>query len=264
MEILRQFIRGIFKYDSRMYRGMHVFLNFLSTMRRDSYKTWRTLRTIDDGSEGDPSPRSVNLRNLTHPMLFRPGTQDADTIISNVIREEYGHVTPTVSPKWMIDAGAYIGDTAAYFLSKFSDIKVIALEPNPPSYELALRNLDPYGERAILLKSGLSANDEVAKFSGEGTCASVEESGFEIDCKSVPTLLEQYSIPRLDILKMDIEGAEEEIFSSNPERWLGQVDMLIIEIHGPRIRSLISRVMVENGFSMKRFRSLWYCQSGQK
>lgn len=263
MEILRQIIRNILKPDSGLYKGAATFMDFLSTVSKDGYKTWRFLKELEKGNQNDP-PCPVTFRNLTYPILIRPGTKDAHTIINNVIREEYGKVTPAMSPKWMIDAGAYTGDTTAYFLSRFPDLKIIALEPNPPSYEMAKLNLEPYGGRAILLQKGLYITDGVTFFSGDSTGASIGSSGFEIDCTTILSLTEQYSIPRIDILKMDIEGAEEAIFSSNPETWLNRVDMLIIEIHGSHIIPMITRVLTDNGFPMKQYRSIWYCRSGQR
>ena len=71
--------------------------------------------------------------------------------------------------------------------------------------------------------------------------------------------MRQYGIPKLDILKMDIEGAEENVFASNPERWLPFVDLIVIEIHGSSELKLIANVLRNNGFTMVRYRSLWYC-----
>jgi FkbM family methyltransferase len=263
MEIIRRAVRSILKPDSYLYKTGASVMDFLSTMATDRYKTWRTLKELEQGRPNDP-PRPVPFRNLKHPILIRPGTQDAHTIINNVIRKEYDQVKLTTSPKWMIDAGAYIGDTSAYFLSRFPDLKIVALEPNPSAYEMAKQNLKPYKDRAILLQKGLYITDGVAFFSGDNTGASISNTGFEIDCTTILSLIERYSIPRIDILKMDIEGAEEAIFSLNPEVWLNRVDMIIIEIHGDHMMPLISRVLTDNCFSMKQYRSVWYCQSGKK
>ena len=54
-----------------------------------------------------------------------------------------------------------------------------------------------------------------------GTGSSIRNGACEIDCTTILSLLDEYSIPRLDILKMDIEGAEEAVFRSEPETWLG-------------------------------------------
>lgn len=246
--------------------ALATVLNFLSTIVKDGIKTWRLLRELEKkrGGFNDGLPRSIALRNLRYPILIRPGTQDSAHIINNVIREEYGHFVIANEPEYIIDAGAYIGDTTTYFLSRFPQVKVIALEPNPESYDMAKRNLEPYGKRAILLQKGLFSNEQVQFFSGSGTGASIASSGFEIECTTIPSLMVRYSIPRIDILKMDIEGAEEAIFLSKPENWLSRIELLIIEIHGPHIESLISRVLNENGFSMKQYRSVWYCRRDGK
>jgi FkbM family methyltransferase len=263
MEIIRRAVRSILKSDSGIYKTGASMMDLLSTIATDGYKTWRILKELEEGRQNDP-PQPVTFRNLKYPILIRPGTQDAHTIINNVIRKEYDQVKLTTSPKWMIDAGAYIGDTSAYFLSRFPDLKIVALEPNPSAYEMAKQNLKPYDDRAILLQKGLYITDGVAFFSGDNTGASISHTGFEIDCTTILSLTERYSIPCIDILKMDIEGAEGAIFSSNPEAWLALTDLLIIEIHGDQIKPLITRVLADNGFSMKQYRSVWYCQSGKK
>jgi FkbM family methyltransferase len=263
MEPLRRALRKIFSPQSGIYKTGATMLDFISTIKSDGYKTWRILQELQNANKNDPAC-SVTLQNLKFPILIRPGTQDAHTIINNIIRKEYDQTTITGSPKWMIDAGAYIGDTSAYFLSRFHDIRVLALEPGTASYKMARQNLEPYGERAILLQKGLYITDGTALFSGDNTGASISNTGFEIDCTTIKSLLDLYSIPRVDILKMDIEGAEEVLFLEKPEEWLNRVDLLIIEIHGDHLFPLISRVLSDNGFSMKQYRSVWYCRSGRR
>ncbi|MGA2733311.1 MAG: FkbM family methyltransferase [Syntrophobacteraceae bacterium] len=262
METIRKAARSVLGWDSGLYRAGATSLDFLSTVWKDGIKSWRTLQQLKQGRQNDVSP--IALQNLRYPILIRPGAADAVTIINNVIREEYGHFALRKEPEWMIDAGAYIGDTTAYFLSRFPKLKVIALEPNPESYKMAKQNLAPYGDHAILLQKGLFSNEQTQCFSGAGVGASIATNGFEIDCTTISSLLEHYSIPRVDILKMDIEGAEEAIFLSNPEVWLSRTELLIIEIHSRQIQSLVSRVLNEHGFSMKQYRSIWYCQRSDK
>ena len=205
------------------------------------------------------SPVPISFRNLQYPILVRPGTIDINTVINNVIREEYGQFQPVSEPKWMIDAGAYIGDTSAYFLSRFPYLKVIALEPHPKSYEISCKNLTPYGERVVLLNKGLWARDQKLKFGGVFSEACIQDEGWEIDCISLPTILEQFSIPRINILKMDIEGAEAALFSSHPEEWLDRIDLLIVEIHGQKNMEVVLSTLKKYHFSIKKFRSVFYC-----
>ena len=263
MEVVRRAVRSIFKYDSSVYRFGAAALDFLATIRTDGYVTWKILNRLKNGAGGDRSPRPVVLRNLMHPLFLRPCTDDAGTVVTNVIRAEYGQLSPLTAPVWMVDAGAYIGDTSAYFLSRFPGLTVIALEPDPTSHGMAQLNLKPYGDRVILLQQGLSATGGISCLSGEGTGAALSDEGIGIDCTTIPMLLDRFHLPRIDILKMDIEGAEEAIFSTNPEAWLSRIGTLVIEIQGEKVRELISRVLSANGFTMQRYRSVWYCRPVQ-
>lgn len=59
---------------------------------------------------------------------------------------------------------------------------------------------------------------------------------------TLPTLLKEFDIPKVDILKMDVEGAEKEIFENNASDWLRRVGLLCIELHD-RIRPGASRAV---------------------
>ena len=47
---------------------------------------------------------------------------------------------------------------------------------------------------------------------------------------TVDTLMKEHGIDHIDILKIDIEGAEKEVFR-DPSAWIGKVDALIVELH---------------------------------
>lgn len=260
MEWLRRFMRRLVGVNSSIYGACAETLDFLATIRRESVLAWFALRAHNNAQQSQGASQPIKLRSLNHPIFIRPGTLDAGTIINNVIREEYGQFRPDGDPQWMIDAGAYIGDTAAYFLSRFPSLKVIALEPNPENHAMAMRNLKPYGDRAVVLKKGLYVDDGEYCFSGNSTAGSISKDGDKIECVSLPSLIRQFDIPRLDILKIDIEGAEEALFLKNPEAWLDRVNWLIIEIHTESILNVIARILKEHGFSMTPYRSVWYCR----
>jgi Methyltransferase FkbM domain len=65
---------------------------------------------------------------------------------------------------------------------------------------------------------------------------------------SIETILREQSIPRFNLVKMDIEGAEKDLFSE-PE-WLANIDSLTMEVH-PQMAgdsSLIPRALERYGF----------------
>jgi FkbM family methyltransferase len=251
METTRRLIRNVLGYDSRIYRSGATLLNMASVVRKEGISTWRALKS--------DRPSSVRFRNLQYPILVRPETMDADIIISNIVREEYGQFEPSSEPLWMIDAGAYIGDTASFFLSRFPKLRVVALEPSPPSYEAATSNLRPYMERVTLLRKGLWGSNKTLNLRGTWAGATIEEIGEQIECVTIPSIIEEFDIPRVNILKMDVEGAETDVFSASDLNWLKKVDLLLVEIHNEEAMTVVSSALKRAGFSMKQFRSVWYC-----
>jgi FkbM family methyltransferase len=161
----------------------------------------------------------------------------------------------------MIDAGAFIGDTAAYFLSRFPDLKVTALEPNVDNFALAASNLVPYGNRVNLLHSALGEKEGTAYFTGHATSGLIGEKGVPVPVTTVPLLMKQFSIPKLDILKLDIEGAEAAVLGRGAGDWLENVGHILVEIHGPDIEREILSVLSQRRFVCRQYRSVWYCEN---
>jgi FkbM family methyltransferase len=52
---------------------------------------------------------------------------------------------------------------------------------------------------------------------------------------TIDDVMKQYQIEEIDLLKIDIEGAEKELFFDNYENWLPKTKVLYIELHD-RIR----------------------------
>jgi hypothetical protein len=123
---------------------------------------------------------AVTLKRLLHPTIVRPATSDMPSIISNCIREEYGQFDVKRAPKLIIDTGVYVGNTSAYFLSRFSGAKVIALEPNPELFVQADFNLRPYRDRATLVCVVLWDSEGTTNFGGEQTAGRVGRGWVEV------------------------------------------------------------------------------------
>jgi FkbM family methyltransferase len=199
------------------------------------------------------------FKNLAHPILLRGGTPDVATAINNFIREEYGQFLLEPPPETMIDAGAYIGDTSAYFLTKYPHLRLVALEPDRDNHEIAERNLAAYDDRSRLLNQALGSQGGTVRMSGSHHGAFVSEAGYEVSSTTVPTILDLMGWDRLDLLKMDIEGAEADVLDNTADVWLRRVGRLIVEPHGPEIEVKIGETLRRNGFSVRQYRSLWYC-----
>lgn len=267
LERLRQFIRQRIGSRSLFYRLTARMLTDSLTLWREGPATyWQlaNLRAQTSQTKETGEAVEVHFRSLAHPIMLRPNTDDIGAVLNNIIRHEYGHVAPLKPPSILLDAGAYIGDTSIFFLNQYPNLRSIALEPNPESFSLAQRNLAPYGDRVELLPTALSTMVGTVSFGGREMGAQINEDGaHEVPTLSVPALLEQIPENRIDILKMDIEGAEMGILDSTVSAWLPKVGMLIIETHGPEIERKLIEVMEANGWRAERFRNLYYCQPAE-
>ena len=256
-ELARRAVRNIVGFRSPAYQLGSNLLTSVEVIRREGYSSWKRLRALS--ADRSPVVEVLNLKSLKYPIHVRPGTEDIATVINNVIREEYGQGLVHQDPRFMIDAGAYIGDTTAYFLSRFPNLHVTALEPNIENFPLAQINLAPYGDRVNLLNQALGARAGNVFFAGHSTGGSVQEDGKPISMTTVPLLLSSIPGSKVDILKLDIEGEEFAVLGEEASEWLPRVGQVIVEIHGASIEPHILEVLRKNNFKLTRYRSVWFC-----
>lgn len=256
-ECIRRHVRGRLGYRSLIYQTASRVHTALITILREGFRTYQQIRRLRVG-KGDAE--KVYFRSLEHPLFLRPGTDDIDAVLNNIVRREYGQFDIDVIPKVIVDAGAYIGDTAAYFLSRFPTAKVYAVEPNPDSIAMAQRNLAPYGDRVSLIPAALYDKTTRVFVNGIATGAHIGNVGFDVETITLPALLKEIPEGFIDILKLDIEGAEAQLFGAYFDDWLPKVGMIIMETHGPEIEQRVLRTLLENGWTCELYRNLWYCR----
>src|SRR5262252_8147645 len=97
-----------------------------------------------------PSSVELRLKNAEHPVLMRTHTSDRDVLRQIFIDDEYAPIELT-SLRWIVDLGANVGYSSAYFLSKYPNANVLAVEPDPSNYAICCRNLEPFGRRAKII-----------------------------------------------------------------------------------------------------------------
>jgi len=273
LEYCRSRIQKIFKTDSFIYGLGHKTLDFGISILSGQGGTYLKLKSFNITSNNNKLVR-IKCKNLKFPLNIRPGTMDSEIIISNIIREEYGYIKlQGHAVRWIIDGGGYIGDTAAYFLNIYPESKVISLEPDIRNFEILKLNLRYYKERAHCINKALfgdntkmmiSGNSDTDSTGGFVSEESENENNMSVECVSIPSLIDEYKIDSIDILKLDIEGAEGSVLNKSSNHWLSLIKMIIIEIHSEALLLSISKVMQENEFKMFQYRSLWYCVNSRE
>lgn len=152
---------------------------------------------------------------------------------------EYRCLDGLSSVRTIIDAGANVGYSSAYLLSKFSLARVVCIEPDQGNFALLQSNLAPFGARAELVLGALwseptmlsldASTADIGLEWGRQVCEGTEGTVRAFD---IPTLMRDFSIDHLDLLKIDIEGAEQQVFSAPDLSWLDHVSNIVIELHG--------------------------------
>ena len=199
------------------------------------------VQTLRAAVRSGSRPFILLSKDSKYPLLCRPRSSDREVFRQIFIDREYSCLDGLVDPGLIVDCGANVGYSAAFFLSRFPTSCVVAVEPDPRNFRLLERNLAPYGDRARLLQSAIwsHAADLViseAQFrDGRDWATQVRECRAgetpHIRATDIGTLLKETGQERIGILKVDIEGAESVVFASNYESWLAKVDNIVIELH---------------------------------
>lgn len=136
----------------------------------------------------------------------------------------------------VVDFGANIGISAAYFLSRNAGAQVYCYEPLPTNIERLRRNLRPFAGRWQLVEAAVAGEAGTISFHVEPTgrysgieCQDGQLSQFP--CVSAASVLSEIieRHGRIDMLKIDIEGAETLFMSTLPAQVLGKIRRIYIE-----------------------------------
>jgi FkbM family methyltransferase len=171
---------------------------------------------------------------------LRPGTSDIPVYLAIFVTGEYASLSNLTAINTIIDLGANTGLSAAYFAWVYPDATIIALEPETGNYRMLelnvhrLCNVEPLHAAIWSHDTELeidSTENGVRRDDWAFRSREVGQGGDRVRALSIATLLANYQIETVDILKVDIEGAEVELFSANAASWLPRVKYLVVETH---------------------------------
>jgi len=154
-----------------------------------------------------------------------------------LLKTEYALDLP-FSPRFIVDGGANIGMASIYFARKYPKAKIFAIEPDPSNFALLVNNVRPYRgvlpiHAALWNRDGeirVREPDPATGAYGEwGYVTREGGSGAKVRAVTMRRLMEEMHIPAVDLAKLDIEGAEREVFEDTG--WLHGLGCLMIELH---------------------------------
>ena len=162
---------------------------------------------------------------------------------SDELFRHYESIIKSGKQPLIVDCGANIGFSAAYFAEVFPGAKIVAIEPDVENCNLARRNCN--AGNVDIFQAAIASEDKVGVVVDQGLGGwgqRVEErEGGGVKMISMNSVLTAKSYADCEpfIVKIDIEGFEKDLFSKNTD-WVDRFALLIIELHDwmlPRERS---------------------------
>jgi FkbM family methyltransferase len=142
------------------------------------------------------------------------------------------------SPATIIDAGANTGMTTARFAIQYPQAKIIAIEPEPENFKLLKENTRSLPNvtcicGALWYKSTRIQifDPKKSNYSFQVGAEASETDPHAVQTYTVDELIDMFGTGSVDFLKIDIEGAERDIFERPVDAWLKQIGIISIELH---------------------------------
>jgi FkbM family methyltransferase len=179
---------------------------------------------------------SIKIDNIKYPLFLRGRTTDINVFEEVIMNKAYNLTFINRTPNVIIDCGANIGLTSIFFSNLYPESKIICVEPETSNFNLLQKNIEQY-PNIKAIKAGVWNKKTFLKIDNpeEGNWGFIvsettnNEDG--IRAVSIDEIMELENISQIDILKMDIEGSEYEVFDINYQKWIDKFDNLIIEYH---------------------------------
>jgi len=192
------------------------------------------------------------------PLICRGGTSDIDVFKHIFVLREYAAIGRLPDSGLIIDCGANVGFSAAYFLSALPGVRVIAVEPDAGNFRMLTRNTAAFGDRCTCVQPGVWSEAGGLRLMdtpqgdgrewARGVMVVPPGEAADIQAVSIGMLLDQSPHARVALLKVDIEGAELAVFGPGAEGWLDRVDRIAIELHGEQCAETYLKSVAAAGF----------------
>ena len=212
---------------------------------------------------------SLRLKNGMGLLLRTYPSSDAKVLLQVWGVKEYKAVSGALrmtdigdkgdNPIRIIDAGANVGYTTAFFLNMYPNADIFSIEPSGLNFCILKKNISNNNFSTVTLEMAAlwhkKAKLQVDQSSGGGNewafTVSENDNG-DVNSVCIPEILERMQWDYIDILKIDIEGSERCLFNDTIDKsWLEKTKVLAIEIHSTGdLRNQICTILRDKNFNL--------------
>lgn len=215
-------------------------------------------RCLDSGMDGfmlkpltKDSAKSILTKFKSRELIFKGYTIAYDNKVSveQTLQEIFTdlpyHFTANNGSPFIIDAGSNIGIATLFFKELYPNSKILCFEPDPKAFQLLQENMtNNQIENVSLINAALSSKEGEIDFFGQILVDSPDARGNSIidtwglqrtisnTVKVKSVKLSSYINSEVDFLKIDTEGAEQQILEDlAQENKLSFIKEMAIEVH---------------------------------
>jgi FkbM family methyltransferase len=170
------------------------------------------------------------------PLWIRPRTSDAATFDEIFLAREYDLPLEAFAPERILDLGANVGYASVHFAARWPRARILAVEPAADNLEWLRRNTAAWPNITPVQAAvwPRPARLRIANPQDDANAYRMDDApggpDGGVEARTVEQLLEDLGWAGADLVKLDVEGAEAEIFREAPA-WLGRIGVLVVELH---------------------------------
>ena len=184
--------------------------------------------------------------------LYQQDKNTTGRFVDEVFELEY--YAPGVANLTIVDLGAYEGEFG-YYCYNFAKV-IYAVEPDPRPFEIMKQRVGEFGlDKFKLFNIAISGKSGIRPFHNTGYGGSslgVGGDTMDIETLSLADFIDKEKIEKVDILKIDVESSEIEIFSADDFPSVSdRIQTIVGEVHGGE--EIIKDKLTTLGFEYKSF-----------
>jgi FkbM family methyltransferase len=200
-------------------------------------------------------------------IFYRPGTSDPLAIYQVLVRRggkaEY-YLPDALQPSVILDIGSNIGTSILFFHERFPRAEIYGFEPHPETFRILEKNVAGIPSIRVLNYALGAANAEVSvPFDGADfsrfTLAKIDGGDWSgllspTAClvKHAGEVVRNLGLTKVDLLKIDCEGAEYDVLTSLPPDLLSQCKWIVGEMHDASAFQLLSLLSSHFDLDLKK------------
>jgi FkbM family methyltransferase len=233
-------------------------------------RSWRftldTARALSLARAGVRAQPLAKFRWRGHDVFYRPATSDPLAINQVLLRRggkaEY-YLPAALEPKVILDIGSNIGTSILFFHEQFPAAKIYGFEPHPETFRVLEKNVGAIPSVAVFnyalgaIDQKISLSFDGADFSRFGAKDATESplgtiTTAECEARHAGEVVKHLGLDRVDLIKIDCEGAEYDVLSALPEEMLRHCQWIVGEMHDASAFNLLALLAPHFDLDLKK------------